>query len=300
MGLGMLTSVGMRQHYLLGSEVRQRYIQDQRLLDSEYNADQIEIYSTLIERTYYSALSQFSGIYPNIQQNIKNQKLSQTQQKNAILPIQVGTDPDYDKLLFEEFKAIDQKDNQMLQTLEASLNKTNQIGSNDQIFDEIQQAQANGLKMPFTLTEQDQMTIKDFKRFDLESKYALKRDAALFDSQTLRKIIADKLILRVQNNTDLRLILMSLHDTDISLLLVTIDQPQNEQPPVATTLFLELYKSSNTSQDVLYIRAKYNDRLLNLHKYCYDTDNSIKFNTNLLKLVQVLVKLSEQLLGLLL
>ncbi|CDW78354.1 major acid phosphatase map (histidine-acid phosphatase) [Stylonychia lemnae] len=334
MGLGMLTNVGMRQHYLLGSEIRHRYIEDQHLLDSEYNAEQIEIYSTLMERTYHSAISQFSGIYPDIQQNFKDKKLSETQLNRAILPILRDTDQDYQKLLLQvnqelgdnistdlyahphvnqlkhyynfaksqyiedlkcpfrdqirdefsmhssstgEFKAIYQRANLMLQKIQLTLNITNKKVDPDSIIDQIQMAQANGLKMPFTLTDQDYQTINDFRRYDLSTKFALKKDAALFDTQEIRRLMSEKLILRATNTTNNRLIILSLHDTDISVLLFTIDQPQNEQSPVATTIFFELHKSFNTSQSQLYVKAIYNDKQLNLHKYCYDTDNSTKF-----------------------
>ncbi|CDW81895.1 histidine acid phosphatase family protein [Stylonychia lemnae] len=188
MGLSMVTNVGMRQHYLLGREVRYRYIEKQHLLDSEYNAEQIELYSTLRERTYSSAVSQFSGIYPDIQKHMKDLKLSPIQQKRAVLPIKINTDKDYENLLLQEnkdlgeqisqdhhaqphvfqlfvyynfaksqfipdeecpfrdqiidelnklssstdeFKAIDQRVNQLLKRIELGLNKTNQIGNTD-------------------------------------------------------------------------------------------------------------------------------------------------------------------------
>ena len=54
-GPGMLTEVGRRQHYELGIELRKRYIEEHKLLDENYNPEQILAISTSKLRTYESA-----------------------------------------------------------------------------------------------------------------------------------------------------------------------------------------------------------------------------------------------------
>jgi len=51
----MLTEVGRRQHYELGIELRKRYIEEHKLLDENYNPEQILAISTSKLRTYESA-----------------------------------------------------------------------------------------------------------------------------------------------------------------------------------------------------------------------------------------------------
>ena len=61
---GELTSVGMRQHFLLGSELRQRYILTTPVLQSSYNYSQVYFRSTDVNRTIESAQSQMMGLFP--------------------------------------------------------------------------------------------------------------------------------------------------------------------------------------------------------------------------------------------
>lgn len=61
---GELTSVGMRQHYVLGSTLRKEYIEKLHFLSEHYNASEIRVYSTNYNRTIMSAMSQLYGLYP--------------------------------------------------------------------------------------------------------------------------------------------------------------------------------------------------------------------------------------------
>ena len=59
-----LTGVGMRQHYLIGAELRQRLVVDSGLIGSEFNASHVEVWSTDVNRTLMSAYSQLVGLFP--------------------------------------------------------------------------------------------------------------------------------------------------------------------------------------------------------------------------------------------
>lgn len=62
---GELTSVGMRQHFLLGSQLRKEYIEDQAFLSPSYEPNELFVRSTDYNRTIMSALSQLAGLYPS-------------------------------------------------------------------------------------------------------------------------------------------------------------------------------------------------------------------------------------------
>lgn len=64
MGQGELTNVGIRQHFLLGAELRQRYIEGKKLLQMRFNASEVYFRSTDVNRTLISAESQVLGLYP--------------------------------------------------------------------------------------------------------------------------------------------------------------------------------------------------------------------------------------------
>ena len=63
--LDELTGVGMRQHYLLGAEFRQRYIVQNQLLSPSYLPSEVHIHSTDSNRTLSSAYCQLLGLYPS-------------------------------------------------------------------------------------------------------------------------------------------------------------------------------------------------------------------------------------------
>lgn len=67
-GEGMLTSSGIRQHYLLGLQLNQRYVKksdrdSSKLLSHQYDVDEIYIRSTQVLRTIQSAETQMLGLY---------------------------------------------------------------------------------------------------------------------------------------------------------------------------------------------------------------------------------------------
>lgn len=61
---GELTSVGMRQHFNLGSIIRHEYIEKKKFLSHQYEKSEIFVSSTNFNRTIISALSQLYGLYP--------------------------------------------------------------------------------------------------------------------------------------------------------------------------------------------------------------------------------------------
>ena len=61
---GELTEVGMRQHYILGRELRNRYVGSLQLLSEKFNTSEIFARSTDYPRTIISAQSFLSGLYP--------------------------------------------------------------------------------------------------------------------------------------------------------------------------------------------------------------------------------------------
>ena len=61
---GELTLAGMRQHYLLGKEMRKRYIEQTELLSQNFNHSELYVRSTDVNRTIMSVQSHLMGLYP--------------------------------------------------------------------------------------------------------------------------------------------------------------------------------------------------------------------------------------------
>lgn len=60
-----ITEVGIHQHYILGLQLREKYINDLNFLSPEFNETEFLIYSTDFNRTITSVNSHMLGLYPN-------------------------------------------------------------------------------------------------------------------------------------------------------------------------------------------------------------------------------------------
>ena len=63
-GPGELSPEGMRQHYLLGTEFRKRYIENLQVITPDYLQPEVFVFSTDVNRTLMSAQSQIQGFFP--------------------------------------------------------------------------------------------------------------------------------------------------------------------------------------------------------------------------------------------
>lgn len=86
-GPGEITPLGMRQHYLIGYEMRNRYIIQNPVLSANFTAEEVYLRSTDVNRTLMSAYSQLQGLYPiGTGPNIHELSLQAT----AVPPIRVN------------------------------------------------------------------------------------------------------------------------------------------------------------------------------------------------------------------
>jgi len=102
-GAGELTQLGMRQHYLLGKSVRNKY---KNFISKEFNPNEIYIISTDVNRTLVSAYSHLLGIYniTNVNKNayinnknysdIINNKINNEEKNYKIFPIHIYDEKD--------------------------------------------------------------------------------------------------------------------------------------------------------------------------------------------------------------
>jgi hypothetical protein len=82
--MGELTQNGKRQHYLMGEEVRERYMVKNKLLDAtKYNPKEIMVRATDINRTIESAMAQMLSLYPTGH----SLELNQSTRALPILPV---------------------------------------------------------------------------------------------------------------------------------------------------------------------------------------------------------------------
>ncbi len=61
---GLLTPIGLRQQYNLGTYLQQDYINTEQLTTPKFNPNHVEFYSTSKQRTQNSALAFIYGLFP--------------------------------------------------------------------------------------------------------------------------------------------------------------------------------------------------------------------------------------------
>ena len=85
---GELTGVGQRMHYLLGLRNRERYINEKKFLSEKFNTNELKVFSTGVNRTIVSVLSQLQGLYP--QKHRLGEILNESQLKMSNPPININ------------------------------------------------------------------------------------------------------------------------------------------------------------------------------------------------------------------
>jgi hypothetical protein len=90
------------------------------------------------------------------------------------------------------------------------------------VIDEIICALFDQRILPFTLSDQELRLMRQFLRDDFYQRKFGSRDAALLGSSELRKYIAKKLSNRGNGISEKRMIILSAHDTTITMLLTAM------------------------------------------------------------------------------
>lgn len=81
----ILTNMGMRQQYLIGSHIKKHYIEHHKLISSIYNSSEVTFKATDLKRNYESATIQMIGMF----HQSCSQVLNSRQQRNAVPPVPI-------------------------------------------------------------------------------------------------------------------------------------------------------------------------------------------------------------------
>lgn len=96
-GESELSAVGRRMHFLLGTKIRKKYIEEHKFLSPNFKNGEILVMSTDVNRTLESVYSHLQGVYPPGTGPV----LDPTQIKNSHIK-----NPTYQKLIEEEEKLL--------------------------------------------------------------------------------------------------------------------------------------------------------------------------------------------------
>ncbi len=79
-----ITPVGQRQQFLIGSELRRRYVDEAQFLSADYIISQLFLQAPFVSKNILSFQAQMLGLYPSTHAN----DLTEWQQTNAVPPIE--------------------------------------------------------------------------------------------------------------------------------------------------------------------------------------------------------------------
>ena len=292
---GELTSEGMRQHYLIGVELRSRYIIESHLIDEQYNSSQIYIRSTDVDRTIISIESQLIGLFPkgsNISKKsisvsvppLRVKNLSSIQKSlgyntlpNGFSPVPIhSVDINDDLLLIGYYPKVCPYIAEILDQVHKSseyLNRVKEYQESlkpqvDQIFglsvefeevpnyaDVLISQKFHSFQWPEKMTEEIYSQMVNIGSYFLSTLFEGK--GAWLASSEFYSSLLNSFQQIVNKQTSVKWWIYSAHDATLVGFLTAIDIFDEAQPPFASSLIFELIEDD----EELFVKINYNDEV---------------------------------------
>lgn len=290
-GPGMLTPEGLRQEYLLGVYLKQRYHTTHNLLSNQYRPEELEIYSTNFNRTHLSAKGLISGLFQGTKisqrkqinlplDNINLSKYRARIDVSQTVPVYMDSEKIHGMLIpqvickeykehiekgleTKEMKRIYLEYDDVIMTL-ANYLKTNRKQAQlkfDSFYDSVYCNEFMGFEVPAQFTGN---WLKRASKLHVEKYMYLKHSPEYF-----AKYAGNLLLLQVFKHLQDKLngksdekkgVIYSAHDSSIQNLLVSLNLFDWKHPPLASMLLIELVKN----EDKMLVRLLYNNQELYL------------------------------------
>jgi acid phosphatase len=267
LGLGQLTPKGMQQEYDLGVKLRKKYVEEYKLLPEQYHPKTLYVRSTNFDRTLMSAQSLLLGLYPL---GTGSDTLPQKYQPIPIHTLSEESDPLLIKLDAKEVQALVKKEvyaSPEWQAKELALKKYYphwtkasgmKIASLDRVgslADSLYIYQLNNIPIPIFNQDEIKFIIQNgYEVFTLKFKEnIIGKETAAPTLNLIYNYLNDAL----QNETSLKYVLLSAHDSNILAIMSALDAPLNEIPPYASYLNFSLFE---TEKKNYIVEISYNDK----------------------------------------
>jgi len=291
-GVGELTSLGMNQHFKLGTKLRKRYVNQLKLLPVKYINNEMYVRCTDFNRTIQSAESLLNGLYPlGLGPLLRN---GDPAMPAAVQPIPLRTMPVVqDDLLLAKDAHID-KFNEMCEkyvyTDKAWIDKQNELKPNfkkwSEIFgseinnlvdlmsiaDNINVRLRNGVSLPEGLSKKDASKLIKLAEWAQAQQFKPKVIGDYLGSKFLVQL-KDDMMKAVQDKQQYKYILYSGHDSSILPVMSALGVPLDFNPPYASNVCFELYKDG----DNYFVKVRFNGKdvdLISGQKQCSIDDFS--------------------------
>ncbi|XP_066556737.1 lysosomal acid phosphatase-like isoform X2 [Amia ocellicauda] len=250
-GFGQLSKKGMKQHFDLGQMLKKRY---HDFLNESYNRREILVYSTDYDRTLMSAQANLAGLYLPSKDQIFHHDIRWQPIPVHIAPKKLLFFPLAGCPLFENLRNETKQTDEYLSVAndnEDFLNELmNYTGANNlsidnvwQIHDTLFCERQHGKETPDWLTDAMMDKLSKLSQFSYELLFRVfdtKMKSRLQGGLLLGHIL--KNISDTADNSSLKMLVYSAHDTTIVALQSALDVYQRKPPPYATCHIFELYE----------------------------------------------------------
>jgi len=270
-GLGELTPLGMQQEYMLGKELRHKYVDQYHLLPTSYDVKTINVRSTDSNRTLMSAESFLLGLYPL--------GTGPTTLPARYQPIPIHTVPiNEDSLLAVKFskniyslaklyfstkriwnektKPIQEKINRWSAATGLNLNDFRKFGM---LSDNLYIRKIHHVPFPEGISASDADEIISLGNWATTTAFKFKAISYPTGHQVLTSI--ETYFENAAHQKDqLKYVLLSGHDSTIMSVMNTLGNPVDTIPPYASDLNFSLYENNQQ----YFVKVTFNHTLVNL------------------------------------
>lgn len=274
-GLGQLTPIGMQQEYQRGMKFRKQYVDEFHLLPAQFNNKEIYIFSTNSDRTLMSAQSVLLGLYPlGTGPLIPAKNLPALPSRFQPIPIhikskdasEVTDHSDNSKIFSRRLKkyvftqadwqqTIAENKPQLVRWSEVTGMKLNNLHQVRHLADILHVYQLHHIPIPAGLSATDVKKIIALGDEGFVMEYQTKKIADIVGTHLLATI-ADYLQQASTQQTSLKYVLFSAHDTSIMSVMTLLNAPLTIKPTYGSDLKFLLFK---TDAGNYVVRVTYND-----------------------------------------
>jgi len=271
MGLGALTPRGMKQHYLLGKELRKKF---RGFLNETYSAREIEVISTDYDRTLMSAQMNMAGLYGESASSttLSNYSIPHVPQPVPIHPDHSGIlhpgencpafRKEEDRVRTRSFHARQNREENGTLMRDIKYQSGNVTLTMLNIADAVFCSEQHGIPLPRWIA--DNKTIRDYLHFyyhDLSSRLYMDNDKlARLGGGPLLSAIVQKMHDKVGGKLTQKVLAYSAHDITVMALLSAMRVFDGKQPFYASLVSVDLYRSASVrpeDQPQYFVQVRY-------------------------------------------
>ncbi|KAK7893398.1 hypothetical protein WMY93_022550 [Mugilogobius chulae] len=239
---------GMQQHYNLGQFLRKKYA---GFLKERYDRHEISVRSTDYDRTLMSAEANLAGLYPPngsqvFNPNIKWQPIpvhTVPMSEERLLSFPLNDCPRYKKLM-----------NETEQSEEFQMSLPHMKMSLSWVYDTLFCEAQHNKTAPDWVTPEVMEKLKFLKDFAFQTMFGLYKQtekSRLQGGMLLGEIVKNLSAMAAEDpKPQLKLMMLSAHDTTVAALQASLNVFNGVQPPYASCHIIELYKEENGNYTV--------------------------------------------------